>query len=200
MEVDEVDAVEQVLPEGTRGHHALQVAAGGADDPYVRRARGTLAQPLVLPLLEDAQQFDLGGGGQVADLVEEQRAPLRQLEAALAVGTGVGKSPGFVAEELRFEEAFRHPAEVDGHERSVRAVAGAVDGLGDQFLARAALAGDEHRGLGTGYAAGLFDDGLQGRRLPDDGREGVGRSATGGLFFGKASGISPLAIGASPAV
>ena len=35
-------------------------------------------------LLEHAQQLRLGAGRQLADLVEEQRAAVRQLEAALA--------------------------------------------------------------------------------------------------------------------
>ena len=48
------------------------------------------------------------------------------------------------AEQLAFQQGFRQRGAVQGHERAARARAGVVDGLGDQFLARAALAGDQH--------------------------------------------------------
>ena len=52
----------------------MQVVVRGGDDPRIHRARRALADPLELPLLEDAEELDLQVQRHVADLVEEDRA------------------------------------------------------------------------------------------------------------------------------
>ena len=47
------------------------------------------AEPLELPLLQDAQELHLRRGREVADLVEEERAAVGQLEAPLLLRAGV---------------------------------------------------------------------------------------------------------------
>ena len=54
----------------------------------------------------------------------------------------VGEGAAHVAEHLALEQRRRDAAEVHLDERPARAPAVAVDGFGDQLLARAALAGD----------------------------------------------------------
>jgi len=76
-------------------------------DADVHRQRPAAAQALELPLLQDPQELDLQGGGEIADLVEEDRAAIRQLEAALALGDGTGEGPLLVAEELALQELLR---------------------------------------------------------------------------------------------
>ena len=52
------------------------------------------ADALELPLLQHAQQLDLHGRGEVADLVQEERAAVGHLEAALAgLATAPVKAP-----------------------------------------------------------------------------------------------------------
>ena len=46
------------------------------------------AEALEALLLQDAQQLDLRGARQVADLVEEERAAVGQLEAASVLAVG----------------------------------------------------------------------------------------------------------------
>ena len=50
----------------------------------IRRDLPLAAEPLDLALLQDAQQLDLHVARDLADLVEEQRAAVRGLEAAVA--------------------------------------------------------------------------------------------------------------------
>ena len=52
-------------------------------------------------------------GRDVGDLVEEERALVGHLEAAHAVGLGVGERALDVAEQLALKDAFRQPADVD---------------------------------------------------------------------------------------
>ena len=69
--------------------------------------RRSAADAFDLVLLEDAEQLGLGLQGQLADLVQEERAAVGQLEAADAPGDGAGERPLLVAEELALDEAPR---------------------------------------------------------------------------------------------
>ena len=82
------------------------------------------------------------------DLVEEQRAAVGILELADPVARGVGERPADVPEELALQDVLAQCRAVEGHERLVLARAVLMDGLGDEFLSRARLALDEHRGVG----------------------------------------------------
>ncbi len=53
------------------------------------------------------QQLDLDRGREVAHLVQEDRAPVGELEAPLLGLVGAGKRPLFVPEELALDNALR---------------------------------------------------------------------------------------------
>src|SRR5437660_775422 len=84
---------------------------------------------------------------ELADLVEKQRAPGGELEAARLLPLRSGEGAPFMAEELRFDERVWQRRAVDGDAGAVGATAGIVDRLGHQLLARTAPAGQEHGGL-----------------------------------------------------
>ena len=126
-----------------------EVAIGGRHDAHVHGPALARAQHLEGPVLQHAQQLHLRRRIEVADLVEEDRAAAGRLEAALAVVARVGERAAHVAEHLAFEQRRRDAAQVHFHERRQAAPAVAVDGVGDQFLAGAAFAGDEHRRIGA---------------------------------------------------
>ena len=113
------------------------------------------ADPLELAFLEDAEQLGLRLGGQLADLVEEERAAVGQLEPADPAGDRAGERPLLVAEQLALDEARGQGRAVDLDQRLTGPPARGVDGPGDQLLAGAGLAGDEHGGVGGGNAATL---------------------------------------------
>ena len=99
------------------------------------------------PVLDGAQQFRLQMQRDIADLVEEQRAPVGLLELAHMVRMGVGEGALDVAEELALEERLRDGAGVHRHHRLFTPEAVGVDFLRQHVLAGSVLAGDEHRGV-----------------------------------------------------
>jgi hypothetical protein len=81
-----------------------------------------------------------------ADLVEKQRAAGRELEFADLLADGAGERALLVAEEHALHQLAGDCREVHGDERPVRPLRPAVNQAGEQLLACAALAQDEHRG------------------------------------------------------
>ena len=77
-------AIPQVLAEPPVADHLRQVAVGRGHDPDVDVQLPLAADPLERAVLEDPQQPHLGGRGQLAALVEEERAAVGPLEPTLA--------------------------------------------------------------------------------------------------------------------
>ena len=92
--------------------------------------------------------LDCVSGGMFPDLVEEDRAPVGDLEQALLVRHGAGEGALDVAEQGALEQFAGHRPGVHGDERPVAALRVVVDRLGDQLLAGAALAADQDVALG----------------------------------------------------
>ena len=76
-----------------------------------------------------------------------------------------------MAEEFGFDQRGGHGGAVDGDEGAVAARRVLVDGLGDEFLARARFAEDQHGGKGLGGAADELEYALHLRAAADDGGE-----------------------------
>ena len=85
-----------------------------------------------------------------SDLVEEQGAAIGKFEPPDAVAQRAGEGASDVAEEFALEQFARNGGAVDADQRPVAALAGFMDGAGDQLLAGARLAVDHHRGVGGG--------------------------------------------------
>ena len=66
-----VEPIEQIIAEPPLGHLLLEVAVRRGDDARVDIDRLVSAKPRDFPFLDDAQQLGLGGGGQIADLIQE---------------------------------------------------------------------------------------------------------------------------------
>src|SRR5438105_2689162 len=139
-----VEAIEEVLAELALVDHLLEIAVGGSDDPDVDGDRLGGADGTDLAALEGAQELDLEGRRHLADLVEQQRPARGLLEEPLLVRAGAREGALDVPEDLRLEQRFGQRSAVDGDEGPARPVAGMVDGLGDDLLARPRLAVDEH--------------------------------------------------------
>ena len=75
--------------------------------PHVHLLGLAPADPPDLALLQHPEQLGLEVERQVADLVEQQRALVGQLEQAGAVGGGAGERALAVAEELGLEQLLR---------------------------------------------------------------------------------------------
>ena len=70
-------------------------------------------------VLQEPENFRLQGAGQVADLVEEERAAVRELDLSRRLLGGAGEGAALVAEELALEQVLGDGA-VDGHETPSR--------------------------------------------------------------------------------
>ncbi|EWS52847.1 hypothetical protein X551_04363 [Methylibium sp. T29] len=148
-----VEAEEQVLAEAAGLDLLAQVQVAGRHHAHVDLARLRAAHALDLALLQRAQQLALRGPGQDADLVEEQRAAVGALEAAGPVAHGAGVGALLHPEQLGLHQLFGDGRAVDGDEGPGRARADAVQAARQHLLAHAALALEQHGGLGVGGAA-----------------------------------------------
>src|SRR5205085_9346330 len=88
---------------------------------------------------------DLRGGLHLGNLVEEQRAAMRQLEDAGAPVVGAGEGPFLVTEDLALEQRIGNLRAVDGDKGERRSRAELVNRLGRELLAGSRLAADDHR-------------------------------------------------------
>ena len=118
-----VDAIVEVGAELALGHRMLEILVGGADQPHVHLERALAADAFEFALLQHAQQLGLERRRYLADLVEQQRAAVGELEASGPLADGAGEGALLVAEQLRFEHALgqRGAIELDEGLRSCAA-------------------------------------------------------------------------------
>ena len=163
----DVDAVEQVGAEAAGRHLLLQRLVGGADQAETGRALHRAAQPHETAFLQHAQQADLELGAQVGDLVEQDRAVVGLLEVAGRGLDGAGESALLEAEQRRLGQRLRQCAAVECLHRSARAGAQGMEQLGDDLLAGAAFAFDQHCRVQRRGLAQLRQQPLHGHRVAD---------------------------------
>ena len=95
-------------------------------------------------VLQHAQNLRLRLQAHGRDFVEEQRAFVRDFEQALLRSDRAGERSLHVAEERGLEQVGRHRPGIDRNERFVAPRRVQVNGFGDDFLAGAALALQQH--------------------------------------------------------
>ncbi len=147
--------------------HLAEVAVGGAEDPDIDAERLVLADAADLAALEEPEQLDLDALVQLADLVEEERAAVGDLEEALPVHVGAGEGPLAMSEQLALDEVLGQGPAVHRDEGTVGSAALVVQVPRDQFLAGAGLAQDHHGRVGRGDRLDQPADLLHDRRLAD---------------------------------
>ena len=101
-------------------------------------------------LLENAQQLHLHVDAHVADLVQEQRAAVGQLETPNARGQRAREGAFLVTEQLALEQLAWNRAAVDRDERPARARGQLMNAPGDQLFAATGLAANQHRAVVAG--------------------------------------------------
>ena len=119
QDVDDVQAIEQILAEATLGDLLLQVAVGRGDQADVGRDGLIATHAFELAFLQHAQELHLGRRRDVADFVEEQRAAVGLLEATLASAIRAGVRAALVAEQLALEQRLGEGGTVQPDERPV---------------------------------------------------------------------------------
>ena len=142
---DDVEPIVEVVAELPFLHHLLEVAVRRGDDAHIDMHRLLAAYAVELLLLEHAQQLDLHVLVHLRDLIEEDRAVVRELELAELALHSPRERPLLVAEELGLQEGGRDRTAVHADEGAAATGARVVDALRDDLLARAALPADQHR-------------------------------------------------------
>ena len=168
VELNDVDAVVQVLAEAAFIDGRFQVAVRGGEDADVDGDFLLAADRPDLALLQGPQQLGLRGQRHLADFVEKQRPALGQREKSLAVAAGVGEGPLHVPEQLALQQRIGQRRDVHRDERLFPPLAMLVQAPGNHLLARAAFAHDQHRGLGIGDLRQLVVQLEHGRALAQD--------------------------------
>src|SRR5262249_13556240 len=139
------EAEVEVLAELPAVDLAHEIALRRSDDAHVRVHRLVAADAAELARLEDAQELRLDVERELADLVEEDGAAVRELEGALARVDGARERAALVAEELALDERVAHRPAVDDEERLGPARRVRPDRAREHVLARAGLALEEDR-------------------------------------------------------
>ena len=158
IELHDLESEEEVAAERARAHGLLERPVGRGDDAHVGLDRRVAADALERMAFQHAEELRLRRERHLADLVEEDRPLVGRLELADHPLGRAGERALLVAEEFAFQERLGECRAVDADERSVAARAGRVDRPGDEFLADAALAANEHRCLRLTDARDLRHD------------------------------------------
>ena len=164
---------------------------GRADHADVHLPALLPSHPANGPRLERPEQLRLELERQRADLVEEERASVRQLEEPGLGRDGAGKGAALVAEQLALEQVGRDRRAVDLDERAAaRASAAVVNGARKQLLAGTGLAADQDRDV-----AMRSDPRRLIERLPQGGAPAEDRLEAEGapLRLGEPAGLDPAA-------
>src|SRR5437867_906340 len=140
MHGHDVEPVEEILPEAPFLHQRLEVAVGGGQHTYVDADRLLTPQALDRPLLQRTEQLGLQLDRHVTDLVEVERAAVRELELPEPPLLRVGERAALVPEHLRLEQGGGNGRARDGDERPPGAATVVMNRAGDQLFAGARLA------------------------------------------------------------
>ena len=148
LDREDLQPVEKVGAKFTGAHHRGELAVSGRDDARVRGQRRSAADAFEAMIVEHPKQLGLDARRQLADLVQEERAAARQLEATRASPVGAGEGALLMSEKLRLDERLGDRRAVDGDERAAPAWRQRVQGAREELFAGAALSRQEHRALG----------------------------------------------------
>ncbi len=140
----EREPIHEVGAEPPLGRERRQVRVRRADDAHVRPQRVRAADALEFAVLDDAQDLFLHARRNRPELIEHERPAVRLFEAADVELRGAREGPGLVAEELGLEQRFGQGRAVDLDERPVPTIREVMQTRGDELLAGAAFADDEH--------------------------------------------------------
>ncbi len=168
LDLDDVEAVIEVLPEASGRDVGREVAVRRRDEAHVYLNGLVSADPLERPFLEDAQKLHLGSDRNLADLVEKQRPAVRLLEAPDAALVCAGEGAPLVPEELTLEKRLGEGGAVEGDEGLFGAGAEGVNRARELPFPGPALAGEEDGRPRRGDLAGDAVDLLHRWARPDE--------------------------------
>src|SRR6266850_1607328 len=121
MDLEDVEPVEEIFPEGPARDGRGQVPIRRRDDPHVRLQRARSAQALEFALLQYAEELRLHDRAHLRDLIQEQRPARGLLDPSDLARKRSRERSLLVAEELGLEKLLGKRSAVDRHEGLARA-------------------------------------------------------------------------------
>ena len=155
-------SIQQILAQRAVAYRLHRRAVGRGYDAHIGLDLLGAADTKEALGLEKAQQSRLHVGAHLGDLIQKQRAARGTLDHAGVAAGRAGETAPLEAEQLGLDQRRRQGTAVDAKERSGTAPAARVDRLGDQLLARAALAGNQYGRLGRRDFLDQVTNGLNG--------------------------------------
>ena len=140
------EPVVQIFAEASGLDFGLQLLVGGRDQTHVHRDFSGAAKAPEGLGLEHLEELGLQLRREVADLIEEDRAVVGDLEEALLPVFRVGERTLLVAEQLGVEEGGVESRAVDLDEGCLGPGTEVMNHAGDPAFARSALSGEENGG------------------------------------------------------
>ncbi len=125
LQVKLAQSMVEVTAECARLDELLQRLIGGGNHLDIDIDLAIAAQPVVRCAVQNAQQLDLQFGVELTDLIQQDRAPVGQLEQPFFAALGAAEGALLISEKLAFEQVFRDGRAIDGHPLPARGVGNA---------------------------------------------------------------------------
>ena len=125
----------------------LQIAVRGHDDTEVHVDRLRAAHAFEAFFFQHTQQFRLNRQRQLANFVQKQRSPMRQIHLSHFARGRSRICALFMTEQLVFHQPFRNRRTIQRHERLLPSRREMMNRQRKQFLSRAAFAQQQAGGV-----------------------------------------------------
>ncbi len=177
LQAHHVDPMQQVRTEASLGDQRFQVLVGGRDHPHVDPDEFAPADPEEFAFRQYAQETRLQRQRHVADFIQEQGAAIGLLETADVALLRAGEGAGLVAEQFALQQFGGNGGGVERDEGLARARRFLVQRAGNELLAGTGFAIDQHRQRRLRQPADGAEQRAHRRRVADQVRRALRRSA-----------------------
>src|ERR1700719_4135438 len=167
-EEDNIQTVAEGDAKFTPIHHFHQVTVRRRYQPNVHLVGMSSAQTLELLFLQDAQQLGLQCRGNIAHLVQEERALIGHFEATDLLRDGSGKGALLMAKQLAFQQIEGDGSAVQLYERTPAPQTDVVNRSRNQLFSGACFSMDQYGRIGRRHSLDLFKEGFQRTTLAYD--------------------------------
>ncbi len=163
MERNDIEAVQEVLPEPVCLYFIPQIFVCCGDDPNVRFHVFVSANATIFSRLQKSEEFRLHEEADFRDLIEKERSGIRDLDKTLLGCNRIGEGAFLVPKELALDQSLRYGRTIESDERLVLAKAVLVKKRCYQFFSGSTRAFDDNAGIrGSDFCSDLkhFEDGF----------------------------------------
>src|SRR4030042_2660012 len=142
---NDIESVIKILPESALLHLFSQILIGRSNHPDIHLQGFLSAHPLKAVILQDPKQEDLGGRGNLTNLIEENRPSIGQFKPSDLSPDGPGESTFFMTEEFTLQKVLIIGRTIGDDKGFVFPVTVEINRPGDQLFSRTAFPLDENR-------------------------------------------------------